>query len=327
MCKLRWWLLCAVSCWSVAGSAAPTIEDILQHAHIVEGEQQVETAPPLMPPTANLQPQMLRIAEGCFEMGSSNKEAERHEDERQHRVCVSSFEIGRYEVTVGEFMRFVQATDYLTDAERNTAALEGCSVWNQREHAWAHRSGYHWRKPGYTQADNYPVTCVSWRDAVAYTQWLSKETGDNYRLPTEAEWEYAARAGSTTSRYWGDDPDAACSYANVADQTASPSGRHWSERHECNDGYWFAAPVGSFKANAWGLHDTLGNVWEWTCSASYRDSSGAEQRCSEKPANAPRALRGGGWSYRPSRVRSAYRLWAAPSDRNDRTGFRLVRVR
>ena len=115
MCKLRWWLLCAVSCWSVAGSAAPTIEDILQHAHIVEGEQQVETAPPLMPPTANLQPQMLRIAEGCFEMGSSNKEAERHEDERQHRVCVSSFEIGRYEVTVGEFMRFVQATDYLTD--------------------------------------------------------------------------------------------------------------------------------------------------------------------------------------------------------------------
>ncbi|MDS4068707.1 MAG: formylglycine-generating enzyme family protein [Candidatus Competibacter sp.] len=270
-------------------------------------------------------PDMVKISGGCFQMGSPENEPDRGVDERQHQVCVRAFEIGRYEVTVGEFTRFVNATGHRTDAERNAGGKEGCYAWSATTGQWDLRAGTDWRNPGFPQRDNYPVVCVSWNDAVAYTAWLSRETGQRYRLPTEAEWEYAARAGTTTARYWGDDPDQACAYANVADQTKAPEGNSWTQKHECNDGYWYPAPVGRFRANDWRLNDMLGNVWEWTCSAYDKEYGGAELKCTSKDTTGARAVRGGSWNFKPARVRSANRSWGDPTYRNYFTGFRLAR--
>ena len=221
----------------------------------------MEVTPP------SFEPEMVRIPGGCFQMGSPASEKGRNEDERRHPVCVEGFEIGKHEVTVGEFKRFASTTGYRTDAERNTGE-KGCYAWSATEGRWGWREGVDWRRqPGYEISDTHPVVCVSWNDAVAYAAWLSQQTAQAYRLPTEAEWEYAARAGTTSARYWGDDPDRACQYGNVADQTQGPRGHSWAVRHNCTDHYWYSAPVDSFQANAWNLSDSVGNVWEWTCSA------------------------------------------------------------
>jgi formylglycine-generating enzyme required for sulfatase activity len=154
----------------------------------------------------------------------------------------------------------VQEKGYKTEAETGG----GTYIWNRGKGKWEIKKGAYWDNPGFNQIDRHPVTCVSWNDAQAFIKWLNKKTGSSYRLPSEAEWEYAARAGTKTARFWGDDPNDACSYANVADQTKSPDGKfQWSDIHECTDGYWFTAPVGSFRSNAFGLYDMLGNVSEW----------------------------------------------------------------
>ena len=280
---------------------------------------------PAAPSDPALRPDLVRIPAGCFQMGSPGSETGREEDERQHRVCVEGFEIGQDEVTVSEFKRFVNATGHRTDAERNAGGSEGCVAWSAATGKWDWRAGLSWRNPGFPQRDNYPVACVSWNDAVAYTAWLSRETGQRYRLPTEAEWEYAARAGTTTARYWGENPDQACSYANVADQTQGPEGNSWTQKHECNDGYWYPAPVGRFQANDWRLNDMLGNVWEWTCSAYDKDYGGAEKECTNKNTTGPLAVRGGSWYNGPDWVRSALRFGDSPTYRNGLVGFRLAR--
>ncbi len=271
------------------------------------------------------EPDMVSISGGCFQMGSPESETGRESDERQHRVCVEAFEIGQREVTVGEFKRFVAAMNYRTDAEKNAAGKEGCWAWDATDNKWDWRAGLSWRKPGYEQKDNSPVVCVSWNDANRYVEWLSRETGQSYRLPSEAEWEYAARAGTTDARFWGEDPNQACRYANVADQTKGPENKVWTEKHDCSDGYWYLAPVGSYQSNAWKLYDMLGNVWEWTCSAYDKEYSGPEAKCTEKGTTAPLAVRGGAWSSKPAWVRSATRFRNAPTGRNYLQGFRLAR--
>lgn len=169
-----------------------------------------------------------------------------------------------------------------------------------------------------------PVINVDWFDATAYARWLSQQTGLAYRLPTEAEWEYAARAGTTTARYWGENPDLACSYANVADWTFQQTYPDWTI-HECNDGYTYTAPVGLFTANRWDLYDMLGNVWEWTCSLWQNPYAEQEQICNVNYATGVQVIRGGSWFYSPAWVRSAYRNWNWPSLRNSFLGFRLAR--
>ncbi|KAB2925173.1 MAG: formylglycine-generating enzyme family protein [Candidatus Contendobacter sp.] len=285
----------------------------------------VPVAAPTAPSRSSLEPEMVQIPAGCFQMGSPGSETGRDDDERQHQVCVERFEIGQDEVTVGEFKRFVNATGHRTDAERNAGGNEGCFAWSATDAKPRWQAGTDWRNPGFPQRDNYPVVCVSWNDAVAYTAWLSRETGQRYRLPTEAEWEYAARAGTTTARYWGEDPDQACSYANVADQTQAPEGGSWTGKHECNDGYFYSAPVGRFRANNWRLNDIMGNVCEWTCSAYDKDYGGAEKECINKITSDLHSLRGGAWWGRPAGVRSADRYWGSPTNRSYYVGFRLAR--
>ncbi|MEI2806936.1 MAG: SUMF1/EgtB/PvdO family nonheme iron enzyme [Albidovulum sp.] len=296
------------------------LEDYPQGRYAKMARARLQPVPPAAsaPAPAVPLPDMVRIAGGRFPMGSPESETGRDSDEKRHEVTVKDFEMGRHEVTVKEFRRFADATRYQTDAERD--AKNGCYAWSAEGAKWDWRSGLSWRKPGYPQSDDHPVVCVSWNDANRYLEWLAKETGQPYRLPTEAEWEYAARAGTTTARYWGDDPDQACGYANVADQTL---GR--TPMHNCRDGYTYTAPVGTFAANGWGLKDMLGNVWEWTCSAYDHKYGGAEQECADKGTSAALTVRGCGWDNRPAWVRSANRYWGEPAIRGNALGFRLAR--
>ena len=308
---------------SVAPPSVAETPPVAEKTPVVEKMPVMET-PPLAQASQSFEPEMARIPGGCFQMGSPASEKGRSEDERQHRVCVEAFEIGKHEVTVGEFKRFTSATGYRTDAERNTRE-KGCYAWSAISGKWGWREGVDWQKPGYEQSDAYPVVCVSWNDAVAYAAWLSKQTGRAYRLPTEAEWEYAARAGTTSARYWGDNPDQACRYANVADRTQGPGGHSWPVRHDCADQYWYSAPVGSFQANVWNLPDLLGNAWEWTCSAYDNKYGGAEMKCVENNTADPLVVRGGSWFYRPAWARAANRDTNVPWRRHLDGGFRLAR--
>jgi formylglycine-generating enzyme required for sulfatase activity len=272
--------------------------------------------------------QMVRIPGGCFQMGSPESETGRDDDERLNRVCVEDFRIGKYEVTVGEFLRFVSMTGYRTDAERDVGQ-KGCFTFIEKdgERTVGWQAGRSWKAPvfpaRFQQSDRHPVSCVSWNDAMAYVDWLNRETGKRYRLPTEAEWEYAVRGGTMTARFWGDDPDRACQYANVADRTQDGNWS-WHNPHNCEDSHYYAATVGNYKTNEYGLYDMLGNVWEWTCSEYDESYSGKEQKCISKNHTEPRVIRGGSWFNLPESVRSADRNGSPPMGRINYVGFRLL---
>ena len=266
-------------------------------------------------------PDLVAIKGGCFKMGSPTSEKGREEDERQKKICLNDFQLGRYEVSVEDFERFVIASEYKTDAERGIGGTTGC--WSQEKDK---EDGYmewaSWRTSNKEQEtkSKYPVSCVSVNDAVAYIDWLNKETGFSFRLPTEAEWEYAARAGTTSSRFWGDAIDHnACRFANVAD-----SGSGWKEGFPCRDNNVWVAPIGSFDPNPWGLHDMLGNLWEWTCSEYHEGYQGAEGKCAVSTSDEPRILRGGAWNSGATLTRSAYRNRNYPEARFNFVGFRLA---
>ncbi len=272
-------------------------------------------------------PAMVVIPAGSFQMGSTKKTDgdERDDDETQHTVKIASFSLGQNEVTIGEFKQFVEKTDYKTTAE---STGEGCYGWDSSKNTWAKDKKYSWKNVGFTQTDQHPVVCVSWKDSVAYTKWISEQTSESYRLPTEAEWEYAARAGSKTRRYWGDDLNhkRACGYANVADKQAKKT-LAFGSTHPCDDGYVYTAPVAQFSANEYQLNDMLGNAWEWTCSKYEESYAGEEKRCiANENDSALRALRGGSWNIGPQRVRSADRFRNKPSGRSNVIGFRLART-
>jgi serine/threonine-protein kinase PpkA len=271
-----------------------------------------------------LLPVMTVIDGGCYSMGSPDAEQGREPDERQHEVCVEGFLLGRHEVTIEEFGRFVDETGYRTEAERGVGGQYGCWAFdrNNGNDAWAYQPWAHWRTPNKYQRSRpeHPVACVSWNDAQAYLDWLNRETGRRFRLPTEAEWEFAARAGTTAARYWGDGADErACGHASVADAKHG-----WSDGFPCDDDHEWVAAVGLFEANPWGLYDTLGNLWEWTCSEYDTSYSGNERNCGPASSEDPRVLRGGAWNSGPSLVRSAYRNRNFPEARYSFVGFRLL---
>lgn len=269
------------------------------------------------------EPEMVYIQGGEFQMGSPKGETGREGDERQHPVSVGNFYLGKAEITVGEFRRFVAATGYKTNAEQNIDE-QGCNTWDSANEEWRWILGTSWKSPGFDQKDDHAVVCVSWNDAKEYAAWLSRETGKKYRLPTEAEWEYAVRAGTETARYWGNGTEKACGYGNVRDETSSPEGWQWSDpKFPCEDGYWHTAPVGKFGANPWELRGMLGNAWEWTCSAYDEGYEGGERICD--PEAETYVLRGGSWYSEPVVVRSANRFKYAPAYRYSNVGFRVAK--
>jgi formylglycine-generating enzyme len=270
-------------------------------------------------------PEMIVLPAGRFVMGIAPSEEVREQlaDEFRGRsepartVTIRRFAVGRFEVTRGQYRAFIEATRHRGD---------GCFAW--KDGAFVLDGERSWRSPGFPQTDDHPVTCVSWEDASAYVSWLTRHTGRKHRLPTEAEWEYAARAGSTAPRFWGEDAARLCEYANGADVTTAsqiPAARDWPSAR-CNDGHAYTAPVGSYRANAFGLHDMLGNVGEWTqdCwNATYKglpvDGSAASGgECGM------RAVRGGSWDDAPVGLRSAYRVGSPTTVRLYSRGFRVA---
>ena len=245
----------------------------------------------------------------------------------QHRVRITKpFYLGTYHVTRGQFRQFVKDTGYKTDAEKGEKP--GACGWNPDKKEFGFNEKYSWRNAGFEQTDEHPVVNVSWNDAVAFCKWLSKKEGKTYRLPTEAEWEYACRAGTTTRYYSGDDPETLAKVGNVADATAKAKFPDWKYTIKASDGYVFTAPVGKFKPNAFGLYDMHGNAWQW-CADWY-----GEEYYAKSPADDPtgpdtgdvRVLRGGSWDCGPDYSRSANRDWIAPDCRYDFTGFRVART-
>ncbi len=198
----------------------------------------------------------------------------------QHRVRITKpFFLGTYHVTRGQFRQFVKDSGYKTDAEKGHEP--GADGWDGDTKEEMHGPGphgfhkdYSWRKAGFEQTDEHPVVNVSWNDAAAFCEWLSKKERKTYRLPTEAEWEYACRAGTTTRYYRGDDPETLAKVANVADATAKAKFPEWTWTIKASDGYAFTAPVGQFKPNAFGLYDMHGNPCNTILTYACNDVSG-----------------------------------------------------
>jgi formylglycine-generating enzyme required for sulfatase activity len=251
-------------------------------------------------------PLMVALAPGSFTQGTAAGEADAQPAEQPaHAVTIAApFAAGVHEVTVGEFAEF---------ARDNARSAEGCAVYDGE---WKLQASANWRNAIPGQQASHPVSCVSWHDANDYAAWLSKRTGFTYRLPSAAEWEYFARAGATGSTW--SDPAAACASANVADQSGAERYPGWTA-FACKDGFANAAPVGSFQPNAFGLTDTLGNVFEWTRDCWRPDYSRSEGDCTQHET------RGGSWFTPPSFVRPAYRNRFESGYQASSIGFRLVR--
>jgi formylglycine-generating enzyme required for sulfatase activity/predicted Ser/Thr protein kinase len=252
-------------------------------------------------------PVMVWLPPGEFQLGSPPGEPGRNPDEQGYEARVPEpIAFGETEVTLWQYRQFVQETGYRTEVERDSTCLRPDENWQEL----VPDMSLSWESPGYEVNPGHPVSCVSWNDARAYAQWLTEQTGHLYRLPTELEWEYAARAGTQASRYWGDDPRAGCTRANTA---------------ECDDDYRYTAVAGTFPPNPFGLRDMLGNLAEWTCSEYSKGYGGSEGRCSDGGGSLARVFRGGSWLDAPDLVRAAARDGAPPNLGLNTVGFRLVR--
>ena len=271
-------------------------------------------------------PELAVVPAGSFLMGSPTSEPGRGEDEDDtagpggERVAVSlprPFAIGRYAVTLAEF------TDFVRQAGQKIEL--GCYA---RYGAWQLFPDLAWHHPGFDQDDRHPVVCVNWDDAQAYVAWLGRKTGQRYRLPTEQEREFATRAlvreGIQPRYFFGDDENELCRFANVADLDAKAANPDWSVVN-CHDGFAETAPVGSFKPNAFGLYDMLGNVWEWTADCFRNSLPRPGDLTTACTSVDQRVLRGGSWRDNGGVVRSAARIASAPNIRDEIVGFRVVR--
>lgn len=313
--------------------------------------------PPPKTRTNSLGMKLSLIPAGEFQMGSSRSAKEIAElfgseeslfkDEHpQHPVQITQpFYLGVHEVTVGQFLRFVTATGYKTEAETDGKGSYG---WNDDDGEFEGPDPqYNWKNTGFVQNDDHPVVNVTWKDAIAFCEWLSKQEGVEYRLPTEAEWEYACRAGSDTMYSFGDVPIGLLRVGNVLDKTLFESpvldtrfvdylrntGDGTLETKISNrfmisvkDGHVFTAPVGEYQANGFGLHDMHGNVLEW-CSdlyGDYRSGLAVDPSGPERSAGSNRVSRGGSWSSSTGYCRSANRRRNSPDYRDNGLGFRVA---
>ncbi|MCA8989320.1 MAG: formylglycine-generating enzyme family protein [Planctomycetaceae bacterium] len=274
-------------------------------------------------------------------------------DERpRHRVRISQpFEMSIHEVTVHQFRVFCNETGYRTTAEINGEGIVGFApitaaetLQTGKRHLFARRPEFLWQSPGFEQTDSHPVVGVSWNDATAFCRWLSQKESVTCRLPTEAEWEYACRAGTETWFNFGNSfRNEIQRHANIADLTLEKlhpelAMRQWLiDFHvDPEDHFAFTAPTGSFEPNRWELYDMHGNVWEW-CQDSYRDDSYQGRIEADNPTIDPlntksqdelddwQVIRGGSWCNGPILCRSGTRGFFAAGDASCYIGFRIVR--
>ncbi|WP_376697168.1 SUMF1/EgtB/PvdO family nonheme iron enzyme [Wenzhouxiangella sp. EGI_FJ10305] len=274
-------------------------------------------------------PEMVVVPAGSFMMGSPEDEEDRMANEGpQHRVSFDrGFALSRTEITVGQFGDFVDATGYRTDAE-----ISGSSrIYNLETGRMDDRDDVNWRLDfaGETADDDLPVIHVSWRDVTAYIDWLSEETGRNYRLPSEAEFEYALRAGSQSPYWWGEGPPPEDDMENVTgDGDTSPTGARWNVAfRRYSDGHWGPAPVGSLVRNPFELNDMGGNVMEWVEDCWHDSFVRAPDDGSAwvNPGCERHVIKGGSWSSTPAMSRSAFRISSSAESTDMRVGFRIAR--
>ena len=305
--------------------------------------------PPPAPVTTLAGMRFVRVPAGEFLMGSDESpqalahafpqaEARRlaqfADEAPVHRVRIThDFWLGQTQVTVGQFRRFVQASGYVPESIRDGTGGYGYNpgydpARTARGDAFEGRDPrYSWLSPGFAQTDEHPVVNVSWNDANAMARWMGAQAGTRCRLPTEAEWEYAARAGTRTRYPAGDDPAVLLASANTFDQSSAAHWPRWrAQAGAGSDGYAFTAPVGRFAPNAFGLRDMIGNVWEWVADwygEDYYAHSPVDDP--QGPAEgAVRVRRGGSWHTWPLYARVAFRNWNSPQTRYVLVGFRLL---
>jgi len=273
-------------------------------------------------------PAMVVIPTGSFRMGAPDGEEDRTDAETPaHTVALGKgFAMARAEVTVAQFREFVRASGYQPDSAR----LGGASVYDERSGVLRDDSHATWQDDyvGRPAAGDLPVVNVSWRDARAYAAWLGERTGKRYRLPSEAEFEYALRGGTQTRFWWGEQAPTRKVENLTGNGDRSPSGRRWSNAFPgYRDGYWGPAPAASFAANPFGLYDIDGNVSEWVADCWHDNYVRAPVDGSAwlNPGCSVHVVRGGSWGSSPDQVRSAFRQGADGSVRSARVGFRVVR--
>jgi formylglycine-generating enzyme len=277
-------------------------------------------------------PEVVVIPPGTFERGSPEDERVRdatpkafadREILRAKVTIPRAFAMSRHEITRGEFARFAAAT--------KRPDPPSCGVFDRATDGWGQQPGYSWRRPGFAQTDQHPAICMNWEDARDYAAWLAKSTGKPYRLASEAEWEYAARAGTTTARYWGDAFEPGCALANtMTAQTVQELGnpKSWQNKVVCTAQRSFTVPVGSFPANPFGLHDMIGNAFEWVQDCYWPTYEGAptDGSARERPNCDLRIPRGGAFHSSPWLARAAFRGGpVVPGLRPVAAGIRVVR--
>lgn len=273
-------------------------------------------------------PALVVIPIGSFTMGSPAQEpGHRSTEEPQHEVKISlGFALGRDEISVGEFRAFIDDAKYQTDAEKQGSS----TIYDEDSGRTIERRGITWRNDysGAIASDSLPVVHVSWNDAKAYAVWLTARTGKRYRLPSEAEFEYALRA-NTTTRYWWGDGNPPAKIANLTgDGDKSPTQRRWTNAFpRYNDGYWGPAPIGKFPQNPFGLRDIDGNVADWVedCWHDNYLRAPSDNRAWVNPGCERHVVRGASWGSAPEQARSAFRTSLQGDARNAQVGFRVAR--
>ena len=271
-------------------------------------------------------PQMVVIPHGAFRMGSEENEGQESERPARNIRFERGLAMSRTEITVGEFRRFMQATKHRARASRRGYS----TAYDERSGNLVRRGNVDWQSDyvGQPARDDMPVLHVSAKDALAYAEWLSAQTGERYRLPSEAEFEYALRAGNRGRYPWGEGPPPLRIGNFTGGADVSPSGRRWRNAFPgYGDGAWGPAPVGTYQPNAWGLHDMVGNVSEWVADC-WHDSFRRAPRGGEawlNPGCRSRVVRGGSWTSAPEEMRSAWRQGSDANNTTARIGFRVVR--
>ena len=273
-------------------------------------------------------PEMVVLPPGQFVMGSDATNSQKDELPVHTVTIAYPFALSRCEISVAEFAAFVDDTDYRSSAED----VGGCWGYDPAaDSGFSQKASANWRSPGFAQQADHPAVCISWDDAIAYIDWLNGKTGSSFRLPSEAELEYAIRGGTQEEYPWGQASQ--CDYSNGADQSMPPellqlfNSKNWTLA-DCEDGYGFTAPVASKPVNPFGLYDVSGNTWEWTqdCWNENYEKAPSDGSAWETGECDWRVLRGGGWNYIPENLRSANRDRNFRDYGNNDVGFRLART-